>query len=239
MIDHGMSIAFKKLDSQTLRAQIAQRVRSAILDGSLKPGERIVERKLAADLGASLTAVREALIELETEGFITKRPNASTCVTEFSISEVEKVFELRRLLEPYAMAEAARLATPEDIAHLEALYLDVVSAATRNDARAYVQNDFVWHEAVWRMADNECLTAALRRIILPLFRFAAIRFHGGKRFDLLGDAASHMPLLEAIKARDPNMARAALLRVMDEWMEGIRAYVAKESVPESDNGHES
>jgi DNA-binding GntR family transcriptional regulator len=224
-----MPINFEKLDSPTLRSQIARRVRRAILDGSLKPGERIVERKLASEFGASLTAVREALIELETEGFVSKKPNSFTCVTEFSILEIEKVFELRKLLEPYAFAEAARQATPEGIAHLEALYLDVVSAATRNDPRAYVHNDFVWHEAVWCMADNECLTAALRRIILPLFRFAAIRFHGGDRFDLLGDATSHMPLLEAIKARNPKMAREAILQVMDEWIEGIRAYVANGS----------
>ena len=91
MIDH-MAAVFERLTTQTLRGQIAQRIRSAILNGTLKPGERLVERKLASEFGASLTAVREAVIELETDGFITKRPNAFTYVTKLSIAEIEKVF---------------------------------------------------------------------------------------------------------------------------------------------------
>ena len=94
-----MASVFERLTTQTLRGQIAQRIRHAILNGTLKPGERLVERKLASEFGASLTAVREAVIELETDGFITKRPNAFTYVTKLSITEIEKVFVLRKVLE--------------------------------------------------------------------------------------------------------------------------------------------
>src|SRR3954452_865630 len=160
-----MALVFEKLTTQTLRGQIVQRIRSAILNGSLKPGDRLVERKLASEFGASLTVVREAVIELETEGFITKRPNAFTYVTKLSIGEIEKVFALRKVLETYAIQEAARLVSTDAISELEASYLQMVDSARRHDLRAYIHEDLLWHETIWRIADNEFVTAALRRMI--------------------------------------------------------------------------
>jgi DNA-binding GntR family transcriptional regulator len=228
MIDHMASV-FEKLTTQTLRGQIAQRIRHAILNGALKPGDRLVERKLASEFGASLTAVREAVIELETDGFITKRPNAFTYVTKLSIAEIEKVFVLRKVLETHAIQEAARLASPEAISQLEVSYLQMIDSARRHDLRAYIHEDLLWHESIWRMADNEFVTAALRRIIVPLFTFTSIRFYGGSPFDLLADAMSHMPLLEAIKAHDATMAGAAALTAMEGWLQGIRDYLNKDT----------
>src|SRR6185295_16337380 len=108
-----MSVVFEKLTNNTLRGRIAEQMRSAILNGSLAAGQRIVERTSAAEFGASLTSVREAIIQLESEGFITKKPNASTYVTQLSLPEAEKIFAVRRVLEEFAIQEAARLATPE------------------------------------------------------------------------------------------------------------------------------
>lgn len=226
-----MAVVFERLTTQTLRGQIAHKIRNAILNGSLKSGERLVERKLASEFGASLTAVREAIIELETEGFITKRPNAFTYVTRLSIGEIEKVFALRKVLETYAIQEAARLATPDVVAELEVSYLQMVDSARRRDLRAYISEDLLWHESIWRATENEFLTAALRRIIVPLFTFTSIRFNGANPFDMLSDAMSHMPLLEAIKARNPEAAGAAAVSAMDGWLQGIQDYL------KNDGGH--
>lgn len=224
-----MAVVFERLTTQTLRGQIVSKIRNAILNGTLKPGDRLVERKLANEFGASLTAVREAAVELETEGFITKRPNASSYVTKLSIREIEKVFALRKVIETYAIQEAARLATPEVIAELEASYLRMVDAARRRDLRAYIHEDLVWHETVWKAGENEFVTAALRRIIVPLFTFTSIRFHGSNPFDMLTDAMSHMPLLEAIKARDTVSAGVAGMAAMEGWLEGIIDYMKRDA----------
>jgi DNA-binding GntR family transcriptional regulator len=224
-----MAVVFERLTAKTLRGQIAHNIRHAILNGSLKPGERLVERKLASEFGASLTAVREAVIELETEGFITKRPNAFTYVTKLSIGEIEKVFALRKVLETYAIQEAARMATPEIISELEVTYLQMVDSARRRDLRAYIHEDLLWHETIWRAAENEFAMAALRRIIVPLFTFTAIRFHGGNPFDMLSDAMSHLPVLEAVKAGDAETAGAAAISAMDGWLQGIRDYMKNDA----------
>src|SRR5690349_4745568 len=133
MIEHTIermpSTVFERLDSNTLRGRIAKKIRAAILDGTLKEGERLVERQLAAQFGASLTAVREALIELETEGFIVKRPNATTSVTKLSLADLEKIFAVRQILERTAVQEAARRATDAQVAKLERQYLELIDTA--------------------------------------------------------------------------------------------------------------
>lgn len=92
-----------------------------------------MERNLAAQFGASLSVIREALVELETEGFVVKRPNAATHVTQVSIADAEKVFRLRAVLEPHAVAEAAKRASPEDVRELEALLDRMMERARAGD----------------------------------------------------------------------------------------------------------
>jgi len=101
------SPAFERLPNYSLRGRIAETLREAILSGSVQEGQRLIERKLATELGASLTAVREALIELEMEGFITKRRNAATYVTKLSAADVRKIYDVRRILEGFAFEQAA------------------------------------------------------------------------------------------------------------------------------------
>src|SRR5215475_14121740 len=109
---------FERLTPHTLRTRIATQIREAILTSKLKEGERLVERKLATALGASLTAVREALIELESEGFIVKNANLGTYVIKLSAEDVDKIFRVRRVVEAYAIAEAAQYGTAEQLERL-------------------------------------------------------------------------------------------------------------------------
>lgn len=218
---------FDKLPASTLRGRIAKQVRGAILSGSLKPGDRIVERNLAGQLGASLTAVREALVELEGEGLIVKRPNATTFVAMPTAAEIAKIFEVRNVLEPFAVELAARHATPEQVAKLQNFYRGMVDAARRHDIAGYLEMDFAWHELVWTMADNEYLRSALRRMLLPMFTLKMLLPPDDSSVDWLGDATSHRAILEGIKSGNPKAARAALLAATAKWQSNTRNFVAK------------
>jgi DNA-binding GntR family transcriptional regulator len=209
---------FKKLSSDTLRARIAQQIREAILSGTLQEGSRLVERNLATELGASLTAVREGLIELEWEGFIVKKKMSGTHVIKLTPPDVEKIFLVREVLESLAFAEAARNATEADIIALEKGYMEMVEAARNKDARLYNQKDVAWHQLVWRATNNDFLRAALKRAILPYFSYTAIRIGSVDPFVLYHDASDHFPLLEAIKARDPEGARKAFTEKIENWL---------------------
>ncbi len=220
-----MQTVFEKLTTATLRERIAEKMREAILTGTLREGERLVERKLASQFATSLTAVREALIELEAEGFVTKKPNAATHVTKLTLEGAEKIFVLRRLLEAFAVEEAARRAAPEQIQKLERHYRDMLEAATKKSTRTFIRKDFAFHEKVWEAAGNEYLAAALERIVVPIFAFSAMRVDSRQAFDLKQDALSHLPMLKAIKAKDPEAARKAFLASLEEWLFKTRAFV--------------
>src|SRR5262245_53926913 len=152
----------------TLRHQIAARIRQAILEGSVKPGERLVERTLGTEMGASVTAVREAIIQLEAEGLITKRTNTTTNVTVLTADEIAQTFVVRHALERVAIIEAARRAKLEDINHLTELFKRMTEAAKQKLSALYIQHDFAWHEAVWAISGNEVLRSTLSRLVLPL-----------------------------------------------------------------------
>lgn len=214
-----MPLATPKLVQATLRQQIVKQIRTSILDRSLHPGERLVERDLAAQLGTSLTATREALIQLETEGLITKRPNATTHVTELSAEEVAQIFAVRRVLERYAFEEAARLADRDVVRSLKDLHNTCLEIASSNDGVAYIAADLEWHEAVWKATENSYLTESLRRLVIPLFGFSSIEIATRQGFDLQQDALSHAPLLKAIRANDPVAAGKAFDKFAQLWMQ--------------------
>ncbi len=207
-----------KVSAPTLRSRIVQQIRQAILSGSIREGERLVERKLAAQLGTSLTALREAMVELETEGFLSKKPNSATHVTKLSWPEIDKIFAVRRVLETYAVEEATRQATAEQLGAAEQICWEMLEAARANDSKAFNHQDVAFHLLVWRASGNQYLEAALRRAILPFFAFAAIRIVASRGpLDLFQDVYSHLPILEGIKSREPAAARAAFLKGLDDW----------------------
>jgi DNA-binding GntR family transcriptional regulator len=89
--------------------------KEAILSGVIQPGEAIVESKVAQQLGAGVPLVREALIELEHQGYVQKVPYKGTTVTKLEPREVEKIFRLRTELESLAIEWARKNVTPKTL----------------------------------------------------------------------------------------------------------------------------
>jgi len=218
---------FTKVKSDTLRTRIAQQIRDAILSGALKEGSKLVERNLAGELGASLTAVREGLIELEWEGFIVKKKMSGTHVVRLSLTDVEKIFRVREVLESMAFAEAAVNATDSAIDGLERGYTEMIDAARNKDARLYNQKDMRWHQAVWQTSNNDFMVAALRRAVLPYFSYTAIRIEAVDPFVLYQDASEHYPLLQAIKAHDAESARRLFTEKIQNWVALARVEISR------------
>ncbi len=219
---------FEPLSNNTLRGRIAEKLRDAMLSGTLKEGERIIERRLAEQFATSLTAVREALIELETEGLVLKKPNASTYVRKLTRDAAEKIFAVRGVLEALAVEEAARRAGPAHVQELERIYLDLVDAARGKNPRQFIETDFALHQRIWHISDNECLEMTLRRVTLPVFGNTAVRIITRHPIDLVYDAQLHAPILEAIKAGDPVAARTALTCATQLWLTQVRSAIPED-----------
>jgi DNA-binding GntR family transcriptional regulator len=226
----SMTAPSGQLTLTTLRRQVADRIRGEILAGNLRAGEKIVERKFAAQFGTSLTAVREAVIQLEAEGYIRKKPNAATYVTELTLKDFEDLLLVRRLLEGQAVAIAAERASEEDKEKLQNLFLRSAEAARDRDVQAYIRRDLDWHEAVWAITRNDWLVEALRRVVCPHFSFACILIASQKTFDLVEDSNSHMPLLQAIRRNQPEEARRAFETGLELWrQQAVDYYTEAES----------
>jgi DNA-binding GntR family transcriptional regulator len=201
----------------SIRGRIAGQIREAIVSGTLPAGERLVERKLATELGASLTAVREAMIELETQGFLTKKVNFATHVVRLSWPEVDKIFAARRVLEGYAVQAACSRALPEEIQNLAGIYREMLEAARGQEGPRFNRADVSFHLVLWGAAHNEFLEMALRRALLPYFAFGAIRAASQDSSELARDADSHLPILEAIRNRDAQAGVRAFHAGWDYW----------------------
>lgn len=225
-----MPVLAEKLNSPTLRQQVVVKIRDAVIRGMLHPGEKLVERELAAKFGASLTVIREAIVQLESEGIIIKRPNASTSIVQLSSDDILKIYAVRRELEGYALVEAARNITREEGKALEACHKRALESAAIEDADAYIQSDLAWHQTAWTATKNEFLETALRRLVIPLFGFSYIQL-STQGFNLLRDAQSHSELSQAIIDRNPEgvmKAFPAALLVWEQQSAGAAAVLSAE-----------
>src|SRR5215469_13320378 len=98
-----------------LRDQVVGNLRNAIINGQLAPGARLIERQMCELLGVSRTLVREALRQLEAEGWIRILPNRGPVVISMTPEEVRELYEVRSALEGIAAYRAAERLTPEQL----------------------------------------------------------------------------------------------------------------------------
>lgn len=201
---------FAPIVAEDLVNRIATRLADAIVAGRFRPGERLNEVRLAADLGVSRAPLREAARLLENRGLVVAHPRRGFFVRELEAKAVDEVYDLRLCFERHSgVAVCARL-TDEMAAAL-------VAQAARIDAFAQdparqVEEDFLFHRMVVAFAGN---TRALRVYdeLTRELRFG-ITVIGHLYADPQVIARTHDPVLEALLSRDP--AR---------WLEAIDVHV--------------
>jgi DNA-binding GntR family transcriptional regulator len=186
----------------TLRHRIVEVIRQAITAGDLSPGDRIVELKLAKQLGVGNTAVREALFELERAGLVTRIPNKGSFITKMSLEDAQQVFQIRKELEGLAVELAAEHASAADLDMLQGFVDAMKTAAEASDFEHFYQNDLEFHRTLWQLSRNRYLASSLETLVVPLFAFFLIRTRVDYKVDLLGSAQRHRQLLDGIKKRD-------------------------------------
>ena len=147
-----------KLESyKPLRELVFEKLREAIVDGTLPSGERLMEVQLAEDLGVSRTPVREAIRRLEMEGFVVMTPRKGAYVSGFSLKDITDVFEIREALEALAASLAAERISEEQVADLHR-HLELFEKATANhDVEEWVKLDTSFHAVIYNASQNERL----------------------------------------------------------------------------------
>jgi DNA-binding GntR family transcriptional regulator len=120
-------------DVPTVRAMVAQKLREAIMSGSLKPGQRLVERELCEMMGVSRPSIREALRHLEADGLVNTVPHRGPVVSTISLEEARQLYDARAVLEGFAGRECARLRDPDVVQRIGEALTRLKAAAARQD----------------------------------------------------------------------------------------------------------
>ncbi|HKQ78309.1 MAG TPA: GntR family transcriptional regulator [Blastocatellia bacterium] len=221
--------ALKLIQPVSKRDQVVASFKEAILSGIIQPGDSIVESKVAQQLGAGVPLVREALIELEHQGYVQKVPYKGTTVTKLERGDVEKIFRLRVELESLAIEWAKGNATPTDIEHLRSITGKMKEGAQTLDLDQFYQNDLAFHRKLWEMSGNEYLVECLERVVAPLFAFFLMKDRRESE-SYLFSAAQHEKIVEALPRLSGAKLRALMRDSVSEWKTEIfNAVLPRES----------
>ncbi|TWP33244.1 GntR family transcriptional regulator [Leekyejoonella antrihumi] len=183
-----------------LRERVSDQLRQRIVTGALVPGQRLVERDLAEQLGVSRLPVREALRILESEGLLSAGPSRSIIVRQLSLRDVEELFDTREALEVFAARQAAERATTAELSRLARIADNGTLAANTGDTRKALSSQERFHDTVIDLAHNQLL----RDILQPVqARLHWLFRQGGDSKQLCEE---HRKLADAIATRDPDIA---------------------------------
>jgi DNA-binding GntR family transcriptional regulator len=190
------------------REQVVESLREAITTGRIEDGERLIEDKIAQELKTSRGPVREALRQLEHEGFVVSFPYRGAVVMGVSEEEVQEVLiPIRLTLERFSFTKAQERMVEEDFAELAKQVWLMGEAARTDDLQRSVDADIAFHELVLERS-GQPHTAQVWRTIAP--RIRAYFFRYGRSADLARIAVEHGALLTALQSRDPEVVVGAL-----------------------------
>jgi DNA-binding GntR family transcriptional regulator len=198
------------LKLQSTASALADRIRDEIFDGRLSAGDPLPQEEIAARYGVSRSPLREALRQLEAEGWIDYHPNRGAFVATVSAQDVRDLYMVRRILE----AGAIRLAVPkldkELLEKVRAIDLAMRKAA---DHRTAVELHRDFHESIYAAAGNQRLIDAIAKHYVRVQRLPDVQ----SRIDAVRKCsrADHRTLLEAFERRDVRAAERATLEHLD------------------------
>jgi len=185
-----------------LREQVKDLLLERILRGELKAGERLVETRIAQELGTSQAPVREALRDLELLRLVESEPFRGSRVREFSDEELLAVFPVRAVLEELAAKLAARR-LQGDVSVLEREVAEMLAAARRGDTRAQVAHDIAFHRAVVEASGNPLLLQAWLALGIEVPTAFGVYW---TYFDPMELVDFHASIVDAIRARSVVLA---------------------------------
>ncbi len=206
--------AWAPVPQRSLPEMVAERVVEAMRNGTLRPGQRIVEASLAGKLGVSRGSLREALKALEADHLVESRRSHGTYVAQVSQGQAWQMVTMRAVLEGLAARLVAARRDPKMLGMLEAQHRSIREHADAGRTSEWRDQDWLFHEMVCRAADNEFLLRSWQSIgnLVRLF------LHQHPAFELQAEEVlgNHEDLIAALRSGDPDAAdstfRSVILR---------------------------
>lgn len=226
---------FFAIDRAQIWAQVADQIKAMILSGTLKPGDKLPnERELCRRMEVSRMSLRESLRTLQNEGYVEVRPGLGTFVLgpdsyqtksltawiNQHENHLQKLLELRLVVEPGIAAIAARKATAADADKLVATIAAMQRAVDSASAQAATDADIRFHITLAEMTGNSLLVGLVSEIMSMTNDLRAVTLSSPQALQAAIDG--HTRVAEAIRAGDENAARTAMLAHMHDAHDWIR-----------------
>lgn len=215
-------------ESKPLREVIADRIRSDIIKGVYADGERLVEPKLAEALGISRTPIREALRQLEGEGFIEIVPRKGAVVKSITIKDLDDLYAIKANLEGLAANQATLNITLEEIEKLKIINEKFFSLykSSKNIVEEYLSYNIDFHNIFITASKNNKLIEILKGLSKNFQRFKGILV---AKADRSKDAyVEHQKVIKAFEKRDPKLAENTVREHITSSWEYLRKFINKE-----------
>ncbi|MCX5535670.1 GntR family transcriptional regulator [Streptomyces sp. NBC_00006] len=194
-----------------LHEQVRHFILEGLVEGRWEPGDRIVERRIALELGVSQAPAREALRELEAMELVTYAPNKGASVRELTLDQLRDVYQVRASLERRAITLAApRMAG--DVAELEGHLAAMRRAATEGKTHEQALHGVAFHRAIVHACGNPVLIRHWDLLGVEAWTRLSL---GRLRTELHDNAEDHEEIVEGLRRGDPHLGRLMELHVMD------------------------
>ena len=199
-----------------LRDVVFQTLRQAILRGELKPGERLLEIKLAEKLGVSRTPIREAIRKLELEGLVLMVPRKGAEVAQITEKNLRDVLEVRKALEELAVDLACNRIMKEDILELKKAAKEFEITLSSGDVTKIATADVQFHDIIYQATGNERLFKLLLKLREQMYRYRVEYLKRKESYPILLE--EHDKIVKAIEERNPAEARKMICAHIDNQM---------------------
>jgi DNA-binding GntR family transcriptional regulator len=183
-----------------LRDRVYASIKNAIITAQLKPNQRVVEERMAADIGSSRTPVREALQKLEREGLIFRPPRTGFVVKGVTEEEVEDILDLQCVLEGYAGRLATQRITKDEITHLDDLIKRQEECVMNADTEMFIGLDGEFHDTLHRAAKHARLYDLVQGLRDCMDRYRVIIFRSHAKLYL--SIKDHKEVVSLMKTKN-------------------------------------
>ncbi|SCZ79248.1 GntR family transcriptional regulator [Acidaminobacter hydrogenoformans] len=199
-----MDIFDQKKENRSLTTIIFDRVRDDILSGKYVTGEKIVEAKLADELGVSRTPVREALKQLELDGLVENLPNRGVIVKGITDQDIGDIYTIRLAIEAIAAKWSVHRMEKAELDQLREIFELMEFYAAKQDVDKFFELNTIFHETIYHATKSRYLEHLLKdfQLFIKSTRNASLRVEG--RMDKA--LAEHRTILEAFISRDEERA---------------------------------
>ena len=221
-----MTSKFQKLEPVSKKQRVIESLKAAILSGTLKSGEAIVEGKIAQEFGVGQGLIRESLIELEHQGFVQRTPFSGTQVMQLSWDDVQQIFDVRIALEPLAVSLTGAALTAHSLEELQRLANKVKRAGEKQNLDAFFESHLLFRRRIWELSGNKYLLQELERVVIPLYALYFIR-RSSQRENILGTVADCINHQEQILAAYESGNFAEAKQIAHEFLARMKDYLKR------------